>query len=277
MHASSPSTSPLPCIGLFDSGVGGLSVLDAVRRRLPGAPLRYVGDVAFSPYGERSAIEVLARCNRIVEHLHANGVRHIVVACNTATALGIDALRRQWPEITFVGIEPGVKPAALGTRNGRIAVMATPATAASARLRRLIVEFASDVHVHVQPCPGLATMIETGRHAGPELESVLAPFCDRMRAADVDTVVLGCTHYPFVAAAIQSLLGDGVTLIDTARAVAERVDSMLGDRFPSGVDRVEPGLPAPLHVLSTGASAPMSDLLRKCLGASEVRVQSLLI
>lgn len=275
MKKFSTASNAQPRIGLFDSGIGGLSVLGAVRRRLPRASLMYVGDVAFSPYGERPAGDVLARCDRIVEHLHGSGARLIVVACNTATVLAIDDLRRRWPEITFVGIEPGVKPAALGSRNRRIAVMATPATAASARLRQLILAFASDVHVHVQACAGLATMIESGRHEGPELHSILAPLCDRIRAADVDTVVLGCTHYPFVAAAIQALLGDSITLIDTSEAVAQRVVAILDGGAVSRCAVAEPCTSPLLQVLSTGATAPMSALLKRCFGAADARVQSL--
>jgi glutamate racemase len=139
-----------PGICIFDSGVGGLSVLDALRRHLPNASLVYVGDVAFAPYGEGDAARVMERCQRIVGHLADLGARVIVVACNTATVLAIAALR-QWPALTFVGVEPGVKPAAAATRTTRIAVMATPATAASERLLHLVDAFAPGVHVHIEP------------------------------------------------------------------------------------------------------------------------------
>ena len=164
---------------MFDSGVGGLSVLDALRRRVPDTSLIYIGDVAYAPYGERPTTEVIERCQRIVAQLAGFGARIIVVACNTATVLGIDAMRQRWPALHFVGVEPGVKPAVAATRSKRIAVMATPATAKSARLRHLVETFASGVHVHVEPCAGLAATIERGVHAGPELGALLAPLCTR--------------------------------------------------------------------------------------------------
>ena len=255
-----------PCIGVFDSGVGGLSVLDALRRRLPRVALAYIGDVAHAPYGERSAPDVIERCQRLVAHLVDLGATTIVVACNTATVLGIDAMRRHWPALRFVGVEPGVKPAVAATRTRRVAIMVTPATAASARLRHLIEEFARDTHVHVEACKGLAATIERGVQAGPELLAVLEPLCARIRAAGVDTVVLGCTHYPFVADAIRAQLGDSMHLIDTAPAVAERVSVVHGDSRDGS---------ASLRVLSTGMTGPMQQLMQRCSGLQPVSVEHL--
>ena len=141
------------CIGVFDSGVGGLSVLRAVHRSLPETPMVYVGDASHAPYGERSAVEVVERCERIVRHLVACGSQLIVVACNTATALAIDHLRQRWPQLNFVGVEPGVRPAAALSQARRIGVLGTPATAASARLRTLIEQHAAGVQVKVQLLP----------------------------------------------------------------------------------------------------------------------------
>ena len=259
-------TSSTPCIGVFDSGVGGLSVLDALKRRLPQASFVYIGDVAHAPYGERDPAEVVERCKSLVAWLADRGAHTIVVACNTATVLGIDTLRQHWPALRFVGVEPGVKPAVAATRTRRIAVMTTPATAASARLRYLIEAFAPGIHVHVEACPGLAAIIERGVHEGPELTAVLAPLCARVRTAQVDTVVLGCTHYPFVASAIRALLGDAVHLIDTASAVAERVGVVSGDAS---------GGPANLRVLSTGALGPMRRLLTHCRDLETTEVEPL--
>jgi glutamate racemase len=260
-------TTSAACVGVFDSGVGGLSVLSALRRRLPHASLVYIGDVAYAPYGERDATEVIERCQRIVAHLAALGARLIVVACNTATVLGIAAMRQRWPALRFVGVEPGVKPAVAATRTRRIAVMATPATAASERMRYLVEAFAPGVHVHIEPCPGLAAAIERGVHEGPELHAVLAPLCGRVRAAKVDTVVLGCTHYPFVAHAIQTLLGKDIQLIDTASAVAERSAAL----WSADVAQ------ANLRVLSTGTAVPMQALLRQCRDLEPVQVEPLSI
>jgi len=257
---------------MFDSGVGGLSVLDALRRRLPSASLLYVGDAAFAPYGERAPDQVVARCDRIVAHLAGQGARVIVIACNTATVLGIEALRARWPALSFVGVEPGVKPAARQTRTRRIAVMATSATASSARLRHLIDTFAVGIHVHVQACPDLASAIEGGAHEGHELDAVLSPFCAEMRAANVDTVVLGCTHYAFVARTIQRLMGDGVMLIDTAAAVADRIVSVCGTQV--GDD----GRRASTRVHSTGdTTAAMLAILGRCDELAACRVETLVL
>jgi glutamate racemase len=249
-----------PCIGVFDSGVGGLSILRALRQRLANTSMLYVGDVAHAPYGGRAASEVVDRSTTIVEWLAGQGAQMIVVACNTATVLGIEALRARWPTLVFVGVEPGVKPAATRSRTRRIAVMVTAATAASERLRHLIERYAADVHVHVQACTGLADAIERGVLDGPALLDVLRPHCDAVRAANVDTVVLGCTHYPFVEESIRALLGPGITLIDTASAIADRAAS-LWEQAPPVFE------PAPrLRVISTGATATMRLLLRACPG-----------
>ena len=262
-------TNAQPSIGVFDSGVGGLSVLRALHRRLPSAPMVYVGDVSHAPYGERPVAAILERCERIVGYLQRCGVRIIVVACNTATVTGITHLRQQWPGLRFVGVEPGIRPAAAHSRTRRIAVMTTPTTANSERLRRLIVDHAAGALMHVVPCPGLAAAIERGATHGPELLDVLQPCCDRVREADVDTLVLGCTHYPFVADTIRSLLGDGVTLIDTASAIAARVASLWQD---SGV--ATDGAPD-VRVMSTGSLDTMRLLLAQCPGIQTTRVEPL--
>ena len=272
-----PLDAEAACIGVFDSGVGGLSVLRELHRRLPAASLLYVGDVAHAPYGVRSAADVLQRSKRIVAHLIGEGVSLIVVACNTATVLTIGALRRQWPELTFVGVEPGVKPAAATSRTHRIAVLATPATVRSARLQQLIdLHAAPPVHVHLQACPGLADAIERGALDGQELWDVLLPACEAVRAAQVDTVVLGCTHYPFIADQIAHLLGPDVALIDTAVAVAERVASVwmgtcAGTR--AGADAAVPTL----RVQSTGSTLTMRRMLLECPGFEAVPVETLIL
>lgn len=263
------AATPLARIGVFDSGVGGLSILRALRVRLPGASMVYVGDVAHAPYGERPAHEVVARSVRIAEWLAGEGAQMIVVACNTATVLGIEALRARWPKRVFVGVEPGVKPAAARSRSRRIAVLATEATATSDRLRHLIARYAEDALVHVHPCPGLASAIERGVLHGSELLDLLRPSCDAIRAADVDTVVLGCTHYAFVQASIRALLGADIALIDTATAVAERAASMW-EREPPWFD------PTPtLRVISTGAIGTMQRLSAQCQELAGIGVEAL--
>lgn len=213
--------TPSPCIGVFDSGVGGLSVLRAIRQATPAARLHYVADSAFAPYGERRDDEILDRSRRIVAHLLAQGARLIVVACNTATAVAIDRLRVEHPHMAFVGVEPGVRPAMALSRRKRIAVMATEATLRSERFRALVQREAAGGHVHPQPCPGLATAIERGADA--ELRTLIDRHAGAVRVADVDAVALGCTHYPFVREDIAQALGPDVAIVDTSDAVAARV------------------------------------------------------
>lgn len=249
-------------IGVFDSGVGGLSVLRAIRQRLPDVAITYIGDVAHAPYGERR-VEVIDRGQRIVENLVGRGARMIVVACNTLTVLGIERLRRDWPGVGFVGVEPGIKPAAARSRTRRIAVLATPATAASPRLHALIAAHAAGCHVHVQPCPGLAAAIESGAPKS-HLRALLTPFCEPARRAGVDVVVLGCTHYAFVSKLLSEQFGSDVALLDTADAVARRAASQWTFARSAGIQAVE--------VLSSGATQTMSTLLAVCAGLEGVAV-----
>lgn len=235
------SIPPLPrCIGMFDSGVGGLSILQAVRAQLPAAPIRYVADSAHAPYGERSDAEVLDRSQRITAHLLAQGATVIVVACNTATAVAIDALRAAQPRVRFVGVEPGVRPAAAASGKRHIGVMATSATLRSERFRALLRRDAADCRVHLQACRGLAAAIERGRRDDPELLALIAEHAGAVREAGVDAVALGCTHYPFVHPEIARVLGDGVRVVDTSEAVAAQVTRVWSsDDGAHGACRIE--------------------------------------
>lgn len=224
-------TKPAPCrIGVFDSGVGGLSVLRALRQSLPGVTLHYVADSAHAPYGERDPTHALDRSMRITAHLLDRGAELIVVACNTATAAAATALRARWHGVPFVGIEPGLKPALSITRNSRIGVMATAATLCSAKFGRLLESVSARATLHLQACNGLAAAIERGRLDDPDLLALVQMHCAPLRAAGVDCVVLGCTHYPFVAHHIQAAMGPQVTLVDTALAVASQSRRLLDGR-----------------------------------------------
>lgn len=227
VDASDPP-APRDGIGVFDSGIGGLSVLRALRTRMPAVPLIYVADSGHAPYGERDDAFVIDRAVRVTQHLLDRGARLIVVACNTATAVAIEALRTRWPAMRFVGVEPGLKPALAASRNARIGVMATRATLASARFRRLVDQHARGVELHLQPCAGLARALESGDPDGGEVRSLVNHHVAPLRAAGVDVVVLGCTHYPFAASWIQQALGPEVVLIDTADAVARRAVELMG-------------------------------------------------
>ena len=217
-----PESAAVDPIGVFDSGLGGLSVLRALRRQLPQAALRYLADSANAPYGDRSEAFVVDRSQRIAQHLVAHGAKLLVVACNTATAAAVASLRERWPGLPIVGVEPGLKPATAATRNGRIGVLATTGTLHSEKFRQLLERQGDAVQILAQPCPGLADLIERGALDTPELRAMIERYCAPLREAGVDTVVLGCTHYPFVQHLIAESMGPQVQIIDTADAVARR-------------------------------------------------------
>ena len=264
---SAPSTAR-PRIGVFDSGVGGLSVLRAVREALPLAELLYVADSAHAPYGERTEDFIRARSVAIADFLLAQGAQLIVVACNTATAAAVSALRERHPSLPLVGVEPGLKPAVAVTRNGRVGVMATTGTLRSDKFQRLMASHSGTVSVHLQACPGLAHAIEEGPLDSPALAAVVEQHCAPLRAQAVDTVVLGCTHYPFAAPLIQQALGPDVVLIDTAHAVARQVVALVHKHLPECAATPNPNAPAPgaLRLWSSGDPARLSDMAHRWLG-----------
>ena len=213
-------------IGVFDSGLGGLSVLREIRRLLPDQSTIYVADSGHCPYGGKSQEEIIARASAITEFLVARGARLIVVACNTATIAAVEYLRATY-SVSFVGMEPAVKPAVAATRSGVIGVLATGAALAGEKLHALIDRHAGAVRVITQPCPGLVERVEAGDLTGPATRALLQRYTTPLLAAGADTLVLGCTHYPFLRPLIAELVGPGVTLLDTGEAVARRVRSLL--------------------------------------------------
>ena len=218
-------------IGVFDSGVGGLSVLRALEAELPDEHFVYVGDQAHAPYGERDDTHVLARSHAIADHLIAqHHIKTLVVACNTATAAAIHTLRAAYPALPIVGIEPALKPAAAQTRTGVVAVMATRGTLQSEKFRGLMAGQQNRVHFRLQACDGLADAIE--RADAPAIETLcqaymqaLAPFGNARGQADV--MVLGCTHYPFVADVLKRHCGAEVPLIEAGIPVARQTRRVL--------------------------------------------------
>jgi glutamate racemase len=218
-------------IGLFDSGLGGLSVLRAVRAALPGVPLLYLGDSAHVPYGARPLAEVRGFAEGITRFLLARGARLIVLACNTASAAALRHLRGLYPGVPFVGMEPAVKPAVESSRAGIVGVLATPATFQGELYASVVERFAQDVTVLQQVCPGLVQQIEAGDLAGPATEAMLRGWVEPLLARGADTLVLGCTHYPFVIPLIEKIAGPGVRVIDPAPAVARQA-ARLWTRLP---------------------------------------------
>jgi glutamate racemase len=223
-----PSAEPFgaPTVGVFDSGVGGLSVLRALREHLPQAQWVYVADSANAPYGERDEGWLQQRCLHLSQFLCQRGAKLLVVACNTATAAALPALRQAMPDMPIVGVEPGLKPAVLQSTSKRVGVWATGTTLGSPRWAALMAAHGRGAQVHVQACKGLAWAIEQGdAHA---VQALVEQYAKPMREAHVDTLVLGCTHYAFASPWIEQALGPEVVLIDTAAAVARRVASLVG-------------------------------------------------
>lgn len=220
-------------IGVFDSGIGGLSVLKALRAELPHEDFIYIAESGHAPYGERDEAHVMARSRTIVQHLVGRNIKALVIACNTATAAAIDLLRAEFPELPIIGVEPALKPAVALSKTGRIGVMATRSTLASVRFKVLLDSLAGRAEFVLQPCDGLADAIERGidTAAGSKNATKIIATCDRHTRAigqfglengEIDTLVLGCTHYPFASTHLRTLLGPDVQFIDTGKPVARQ-------------------------------------------------------
>lgn len=217
-------------IGVFDSGVGGLSVLHEIRARLPGETLIYLADCGHVPYGEKTPEYIRTRCRIIAEFLLTRGAKALVLACNTATAAAAADLRELYPQVPIVAMEPAVKPAAEATRSGVVGVLATTGTLKSARFAALLDRFAADVRVITQPCPGLVERIEVGDLSGPQTRELLKRLVDPLLAEGCDTLILGCTHYPFIRPLLRELIPADTSLIDTGAAVARQLERLLQEQ-----------------------------------------------
>lgn len=218
--------SPQP-IGLLDSGVGGLSILRELLRQHPRQHYLYVADQAHVPYGSRTLQQVRGYCHSITKFLQSQGVRLIVVACNTASAAALHPLRRSFPELLFVGMEPAVKPAARATRSRSVGVLATPATFQGKLFASVVERFGQGVELIEVVLPGLVEQIESGALEAPRTRHILERGLAPLRARGVDTLVLACTHYPFVIPLIRQVAGDGVQVIDPAPAIARQTGRLL--------------------------------------------------
>jgi len=229
-------------IGVFDSGVGGLSVLHEIRRELPGEDLLYVADSGHAPYGDKSTQLIEARAIAIVEFLVSQRAKAIVVACNTATGVAIQLLRARFP-VPIVAMEPAVKPAAAHTRSGVIGVLATSRTITSDNFAKLHERFGADVKILMQACPGLVERVEAGNLSGDKTRALVGQYVEPLLEQGADTIVLGCTHYPFLASLIQEIAGPTVAIIDPAPAVARELRrrlasiKQLSPRVRAGTER----------------------------------------
>ena len=227
MTAGEPGAGP---IGIFDSGVGGLSVLTAVRTLLPREDLIYLADQVHVPYGSRSLAEVRGFAEGITRYLLDQDAKLVVVACNTASAAGLHYLREVYPDVPFVGMEPAVKPAAESTHSGVVGVLATPATFQGELYASVIERFANNVQVLQDTCPGLVMEIDQGNLDTAEVYTILESALKPMLEEGIDTVVLGCTHFPFVIPAIETIVGPGVRVIDPSPAIARQVQRLLEEK-----------------------------------------------
>lgn len=214
-------------IGIMDSGSGGLSVLKEILRLLPADKFLYFSDNANCPYGEKSSEFILGRCREIVGDFLARGVDAIVLACNTATAAAIAELRKEWPSVPFIGMEPAVKPAALGTRSGVIGVLATAGTLHASKYLDTRDTYAGDVKVVERVGRGFVELVESLQLDGPLAEATVRESLEPLLRAGADTVVLGCTHYPFLLPVLERVAGPGVRFIDPAPAAARQLVRLL--------------------------------------------------
>ncbi len=270
------SNDSIARIGVFDSGVGGLSVLRAIWQTIPELPVIYLADQAHVPYGPRPLEEVRLFAEAISRYLISQGCKIIVVACNAASAAALHHLRAQFPATPIVGMEPAVKPAAEHTLSGVVGVLATPATFQGELYASVVERFASNVRLIPHTCPGLVQQIEAGELDSPETYRILSEALEPMLLAKIDTIVLGCTHYPFVIPAIQKIAGADVRVIDPAPAVAKQTRRQLlarglltGDissqQFPNPANRTQ--------FITTGEAERFRSALRQLLDVDAVPIQ----
>jgi glutamate racemase len=270
MHLTSPSDAP---IGVFDSGVGGLSILRHIRDQLPNEHLIYFADSGHAPYGDKSEQYVVDRSLLIAAFLLARGAKALVVACNTATVAAIKAVRARYPELPIVGVEPGLKPAAAATHSGKVGVLATARTLAGDKFMALRDQIAQATQAEflLQPCVGLVDQIELGDLNTPAIDAMLERYVAPLLAQGADTLVLGCTHYPFVREGIQRVLqahgAQEVTLIDTGEAVTRQLARLLEAggllRTPAADAQ-----PATLQGYTTASAATLAAAFTHLLGLS---------
>lgn len=214
-------------VGIFDSGVGGLSVLRAIHELLPGLDILYFADQAHVPYGRRPMQEIRQFSSEITRFLIKKKVDLVVVACNTASAAALKTLREEFTQIPIVGMEPAVKPASEISKTRSVGVLATPATFQGELYKSLVHRYGEGLQIHQNTCPGLVEEIEKGNLHSNKTYQILQDALQPMQQAQVDTIVLGCTHYPFVLSVIREICGSQITAIDPAPAIARRVRSLL--------------------------------------------------
>ncbi|MDA8097142.1 MAG: glutamate racemase [Clostridia bacterium] len=240
-------------VGLFDSGVGGLTVAGRVFEKLPGLPILYFGDTAHVPYGNRSPEELVRYADGIISFLTGQGARYIIFACNTSSSLSLEIMRTRHALPMMGLIVPGAKAAVDATRSGRVGIIATQGTVKSGAYERAIRSFSPGTVVYSVPAPRLVPLVEAGQMDGPDTERALHEYLLPLREQGIDTLILGCTHYPFLRPAISRIFGPDVTLIDPAEATVEAARS---DMFGRGLLPPGDGVQPCVHRYFVSADAP---------------------
>ncbi len=216
-------------IGVIDSGVGGISVLKCIRDYLPHENLIYVADSKFAPYGEKTSEEITRRVLAVFEFLDMHKIKSVVVACNTATAASIQILRHQF-NYPIIGMEPAVKPASMLSKNKVVGVLATSGNLLIAKFSAILEHHGSDIHFITQPCSGLVELVEQGDFKSPDLMALLKQYIDPLLKENIDTLVLGCTHYSFLKPIIQVMMPSHIEIVDTGDAVAKHLKHILVEK-----------------------------------------------
>jgi len=247
-------------IGIFDSGVGGLSIFNCVAELLPNEQLIYVADTMHAPYGDKSDDEIIERVNTVADALITRGCKMIVVACNTATVTAITQLRER-VTIPIIGVEPAIKPAALTSHNKSIAILATQATSTNQRFLTLVDKHKQDADVHIQPCPGLVELIENHKINSTKFDDLLKTYLANVLSKNSDTIVLGCTHYPFFADKIKTIVGENVVLMETAKPVTAQLKRRLEQLSLTNNVSLNSTLPAKHQFYSTAPTKQLKHLM----------------
>ncbi len=255
-------------LGVFDSGVGGLSILKEIRFLLPVEDLIYLADSSHCPYGTKTTEAIRQRTLEVTDFLLAQGAKAIVVACNSACVAGLDQIREAHPGLPVIGVEPAIKPAHDLTRNGKIGVLATNMTIRGARFNLLVEKYGGGVEVYTQPGPGLVELVEAGKAESPEAEALLQKYLGPLFEKGVDTLVLGCTHYPFLRPLIAKLGGPELVIIDTGLAVARQTLRVLAEQGLAKPD----GLPGWERFYTTGDPEQVATVIAELWGEESVEV-----
>lgn len=270
-YSSNNNAMCCKAIGVMDSGVGGLSVLHHIHSLLPYENLAYVADSRYAPYGSLSSEKVTERCFTIADYLIAQDIKALVVACNTATAASIQLMRAKYT-LPIIGIEPAVKPAVLASKNGIIGILATVGTLKSVAFSTLLNTYGQNIQIHMQACIGLVECIERGEINTRKTKALLTQYCVPILNSGADTIVLGCTHYPFVFELIQEIVGNDVTIIDTGAAVAKQLYTTLKTNALIRPSEIAPDI----TILTNNRAEDTETVIRQLWNKGNTKIKTIL-